>query len=256
MGHYKNNQRKKELKLSTNNKKRKLIGAAIGVMVATLAMIPEYQEQMEKAKIERNSNREAIRSFKNIRKDNRGKYLENEIEKLYAKYPDLDNIIFESREEAGEKEFIEDIYRLYKAFMVDKSEKEIENIENVQVKTVDQIIFHSDLIKEGNKQIIDTHKEQYKMITDSYIEAENTNGTKLAKEIYELLALELGLEPELEESILSPQEIEKEIQDKGFYYDQRSNTVYTKEGKENIELDKSQNLEKLEEQDDKEIELN
>lgn len=235
---------KKKIKNSFIKKHKKLIGVIGGIALgATIVVGPEYKEHEVKKQIEENANIEVMRSFKNIKKENRGKYLDNEIKKLYEKYPNLDDIILESGKETEDLDFIDDIYRLYKAFMVDKSNEKIENIEDIKVTQVDQIIMLSDRITEGDKKIKETRKEQYKKITDDYIEAkEGKKGTKLAKEMYELLTIELGLE----EDILTSPEIQEEIDKRGIYYDMKNNTVYTKEGRGYIVLDKERAKEEVE----------
>lgn len=257
-----NSEGNKRLKPSKklNKGKNRFVGTIVGLIATGLVALPvvdEYRQNKIQDKIEDNAEIQAMRSFKNIKKDEMGKYLADGIESLYNRYPDLDDIIFESKATAGEMEFVNDIYRLYKAFMVDKSEKEIKDIQDVKVTgTYHTVITDSqDIVTEGDSVIIKTTKEQYKKITDTFVSADHANkdndsdkvkdeGVKLAKELYELLALELGLE----DNVLTSQEIQEEINTRGIYYDQKNNTVYTKEGKGHIVMDKE--IAKKEQKDD------
>ncbi len=250
MNSYNNRNKKGKRKIRNFVKKNKMKLVGIIGAASLIAGVPvrEYIEYQEEKKIENNADIEVIRDFRDIKKENMGKYLESEIEKLYEKYPDLDNMILDGSEETGRREFIDDIYRLYKAFMVDKSEKEIEDMENVRVTTAEQlVVLQSDLVTEGSREITETHKEQYKMITDSFWRAKKSesekDGTQLAKRIYELLALELGVE----DNVLTSQEIQKVVEKEGICYDEENNTVYTKEGRGHIVFDKEYDKEEEEE---------
>ncbi len=223
------------------------------IMAGTLAIgIPaakEINEVKDMKKIEQNASIEtAFRRFKNIDKKNMGKYLSAQIDVLYEKYPDLDDLIFEKDGKTMTDEFIRDMYTLYKAFLVDKSEKEIEDMKDVRVTTVDQIIMTSDRLTDGEKKLIETHKEQYKHITNKYISAyeKTRDGASLANEIYELLASELGLE----EHAVTSKQMAKEIEEKGFYYDEQNNKFYTKDGPSTLVADSE-----LQKSEEKEIEM-
>lgn len=248
MNSYSNGNKKGKRKIKNLIKKNKikLIGVIGAVGLMSVLPAREYREYQEKNKIESNADIEVNREFRNIKTANMGKYLESEIERLYEKYPDLDNMILDGTEETGNIEFINDIYRLYKAFIVDESEKEVEDIEDVKVKLVDQLILQSDSISEGDKEITRTHKEQYKMITDDFLKAKESrsqkDGARFAKRVYELLALELGLE----DNVLTSQEIQEVIENEGIYYDEENNTVYTKGGRGHIAFDKKYDKEKVE----------
>lgn len=206
--------------------KKLAIAGAIGILITIpVAKVNYAQNQVEA--ITENSELDVGRSFKNIKEEKMGKYLKNEINKLYEKYPNLDELMYNSSEETRSIEFINDIYRLYKALMVDESEKEVENIEGVKVTMVDQVVLTSDMITENDKIISKTYKGQNKYITDTYIQAKvSMDGAKLAKRMYEFLVFEVGLEP----GVATSQEIASEIEDKGFYYDELTNKFYTKEG--------------------------
>ena len=224
----------KERGKATNlQKSRSWKKIAAYIMAGTLAIgIPaakEINEVKDMKTIEQNASIEtAFRSFKNIDKENMGMYLSNQIKVLYEKYPDLDEMIFKKADKTTTDEFIKDMYTLYKAFLVDKSEKEIENIKDVKVTAVDKILITSDRLTDGQKKLMETHKEQYKHITDKYIAAneKTRDGANLANEIYELLALEVGLE----KNAVTSKQMAKEIEEKGFYYDEQNNKFYTKDG--------------------------
>ena len=185
----------------------------------------EVDEHREIKEIEQNAaDRETFRSFKNIDERKMGKYLSNEIKALYEKYPNLDEIIDSYDIKTRSPEFIEDIYRLYKAFLVDKVDAEVKNMDDVSVTMVDQYILQSDRLKEGRRVLGSTHKEQYKHITDLFVLARNdtANGIRLANEMYELLALELGVRVKE----ITPEEVEGAIKEHKIYYDGKN--VYTK----------------------------
>ena len=215
---------------------RKRIGIAMAAGLITLGGVKEYNEVKEAKKIESNAEINVLRSFKNIEQKKMGKYLKNEIKRLYEKYPDLDNMIFEDEEIENKDEFAKDIYRIYKALMVDKAEENVDDIEKVKVTAVDKLIISSDLIKDGDRKIKNTYNEKYKEITDAFIKADESNEKvkKLAKETYELLSDEFGLK----ENVLTSDEIKETIEKTGIYYDQKNNIVYTKEGIGHIEMDR------------------
>lgn len=252
-------------KIARNHKtfKRMLKKIAIFGAVGALTIMPITVKGMEQQKvkqIEENAQKKVPRSFKNINQEDMGKYLKAQIETLYQTYPDLDEWMYEDSLQTSDSEFINAIYRLYKAYMVDIADKPVESMDNVTVTTVDQMIVNSDLIQEKQedgetKDILKTYKEQYKEITNDYIKAEKgeITGAKLGKEIYELLAVELGLD----DKVATSEEIDKQMKDKGFYYDEKNNVFYTKEGKaelvskettENTRSDE-ENLQKIEDND-------
>lgn len=241
MSKYRSNEKinKKSKGIRKKIKNMIIIGA-----IGALAVAPEISEIAKLAEIEKNASKKIPRSMNNIDKENMGKYLKAEIKRLYETYPDIDDWMYKNSSETDNKAFIDEVYRLYKAYMVDKADKKIfkvgkaadeeVNINGVRVTTVDQIIFHSDLIQKYNnngelEDIISTHKEQYKAITDAYIAAKKgeITGAELANKIYELLALELGVT----ENTLTSEEINKRIENEGFYYDPNKNIFYTKKGR-------------------------
>ncbi len=217
----------------------KKIGALIAAGALTIA-IPATVEATENSKlneIKQNSQIEvAHRSFKNIDQNNIGPYLKEEIERLYYKYPDLDDLIYDKDEQTKDLAFVNDIYRLYKAYLVDRYEKEVNSIGDVKVTTTDQIISSSDRLTEGENKLLTTHKEQYKAITDEYVQTkeERKDASKLSNMLYELLARELGLK----EGVLTSEQIAQEIEEYGFYYNKEENTFYTAKGKAHLEYDK------------------
>ena len=224
--------------------KKMIIRGAIGA-IGALAVAQGISEIATWKRIEENTQLKKIpRSMKNIDEENMGKYLKAEIKRLYETYPDIDDLMYKNSSETKNQAFIDEVYRLYKAYMVDQANEKIfkvgkaadeeVNINGVRVTTVDQIIFHSDLIQKYNnngelKKIISTHKEQYKAITDAYIAAKNgeITGAELANKIYELLALELGVT----ENTLTSEQINQKIKEDGFYYDPTNNIFYTTKGR-------------------------
>ena len=238
-----------------------IIGAAGFIGLAPF--VKEESENVATKRIEENAELKAPRSLRNIKQEKMGKYLRNQIEVLYNKYPNLDELMYSDSDETKDSEFIDDIYLLYKAYMVDRADEEVGNIEDVKVTTVDQIIMQSDLISEEQEngtteKIAQTYKEQYKAITDAFIKAKNgeMTGADLAKRMYELLADELGLEDQVKTS----EEIAEEIDEKGFYYDEKNDIFYTDEGKAKLvnesELEENQEAQENEtEQENQEEEI-
>ena len=229
-------------KIERNNKsfKKMLKKVAILGAVGALTITPVLSEVMEHQKvkeIEENAEKKVPRSFKNISQEDMGKYLKAQIEILYQTYPDLDEWMYNDSPQTNDREFIDAVYRLYKAYMVDIADKQVESMEDVTVATGDHVIASSDLIQEKPKdgvaeKIMETHKEQYKEMTNSYLSAKEgeSSGAELGKKIYELLSIELGLDAKTATS----EEIDKQMQDKGFYYDESNNVFYTKEGKADL----------------------
>lgn len=248
MARYKTHKRPNKNRFSKRIWKKIAIIGAVGVIGVT-PVVKEVKEYEKVKQIEENAEVKVPRSFKNINQENMGEYLKNQIDILYEKYPELDKWMYEDSSETEDFEFIRDVYRLYKAYMVDKAGKEVESIENVKVTVVDQIILNSDLIEEKkadgkDKKITKTHKEQYKTITNTYLAAKHdkSNGAQLGKEIYELLALELGLNP----NVIASKEMAKEIEEKGFYYDINNNVFYTEKGEAQL-VQKSEEKEEVQE---------
>ncbi len=262
MVEYKSNKKLSEMNKKEPKKsmaKKIMIWGAVGLVA--IGLLSEGEQHVQVKRIDRNAKiQEVYRSFKNLDKESMLEYLPKEINALYEKYPNLDDLVFAESEETKTKEFIDDMYRLYKAYMVDEASEKAD-VDNVKVVQVDQIFLQSDRIieqkdetEEGEvkteKTIKETHKEQNKHITDVYLESlKQGNGAKLAKVIYEFLASEIGLK----ENALTSKEIYKNIEEKGFYYDVESNTFFTKEGKAtlvpNSELEKTQGTEKNEIED-------
>lgn len=225
-----------------NNKGIKKVLKEIAIIgaIGALAVTPEVVQHQKVKVIEENAEKKVPRSFKNIDQEDMGKYLKAQIETLYQTYPDLDNWMYYDSPQTNDQEFIDEVYRLYKAYMVDRANKQVESMEDVKVTMVDQIVASADLIQEKQKDgtiedIKETYKEQYKAMTDSYVRAKEgkSSGADLGKEIYELLTLELGLDSKTATS----EEIDKQIQDTGFYYDATNDIFYTNEGKAKLEIE-------------------
>ncbi len=239
MNIYKGKNVKKLINLSDRAKKliKKIAIIGFAGTVAVTPIAKETSERKSMKKIEESAQiEEAFRSFRNIDQENMGDFLKMQIERLYDKYPNIDDMVYKSSEETRKMDFIQDIYTLYKAFMVDKSKKIVQDIYDVKVSTDNKIITSSDIIKAEDKKLIQTHKEQYKHITDKYVQAEEStnDGAELAREMYELLAYEMGLK----ENVLTSKEIAEIIERDGFYYDEKRNEFFTKEGKGNLVIEK------------------
>ncbi len=257
------NSAKSKTSKGKNNRKRKskikgilpyvLLGAGIAVAVGG-----EAKQRIDAGNIIKQAELDVPRSFKNIDEENMGKYLKNQIKILYSEYPEVDEWLYEGSENTKDPEFIDDIYNLYKAYLVDKKDKEVESIDDTIIKTKDQIIFTSDVLKtkatvdnkatgeeDSYKKIAETHDERDKIITNAFIEATDENGDRdgatLAKEMYELLAKEVGLK----EKVATSKEINEQIEENGFYYDSLNETFYTEVGKAKLVNEKE--LEQLEE---------
>lgn len=230
--------------MSTATKIKIGILIAAGLVAISIPVKNEMAEHISENKIEERASIDtAFRDFKNLDKKEMGKYLTNQIKVLYEKYPDLNEMIFYEDEATKSTEFINDIYTLYKAYMVDQSDKEVEDINNVETVTVDRLVAQADRIMDGENKLQDTYREEYKHITDKFLNArDNTrDGAGLAKEMYELLALEIGLEKDT----ITSEEMAKEIEENNFYYDAVNKKFYTKEGPATLVSD--QKLEKMQE---------
>lgn len=252
---------KKKIEKNNRNKQSVLKKIAIIGAAGALAITPVVSEvtQHQKVKeIEENAEKKVPRSFKNISQEDMGKYLKAEIETLYQTYPDIDEWMYEDSPQTNDQEFIDEVYRLYKAYMVDIANKQVESIDDVKVTTVDQVIMSSDLIQEEREdgtveEIMKTYKEQYKEMTNSYVSAKEgkSSGAELGKEIYELLALELGLDSKTATS----EKIEEQIQNKGFYYDESNNVFYTSKGKADlVSRTTEENIQEIQNEKEKQIE--
>ena len=223
----KNNLRdkQKERQDSVKKLKMKIVKAGLIALVATGAVSATIGKEVSEIKttkrIEQTADIDVVRSFRNLNTKKMGKYLNNQIELLYSKYPNLDEAIFEGNDLMKNYDFIKDIYSLYKAHMVDKASlKESIDINNVKVTTVDQLILSSDRIEtKAGEKIKETHAEQDKIVTGEFLKAKSTNNAQeFAKVMYEYLANEYGL-------------ISKTISSKNsFYYNQITGDFYTKNG--------------------------
>lgn len=225
----------------------------VGVVgsVALLALVGnEVKEHLELRSINESAELTNVpRSFKNIDKENMGKYLENQIKVLYDKYPNLDEWIYRSSDELNDKEVLKDIISLYKAIMIDEAydsiitdketKESIETIDegdlsdDVKIVIADRLVASSDQIQvEGEdgtqKTIEETYKQSYKAMTDAYLEAMDgkISGADLARKIYELCADEIGLV----ENVPPTKEIAKQIKENGFYCDPTTDTFYRTDG--------------------------
>ena len=238
-------EKNKKQKSSINKETKLKIAALIaaGTLSIAIPIVGELAENITLKQIKENASIDtAFRDFRNLNKKNMGTYLSAQIDALYEKYPDLNEMIFYGNEKTKTNEFINDIYMLYKAYMVDETDKEIENINDVKVVTVDRIVSSSDRVMNGKQKLKETHMEEYKSITDEYIKAkeETRNGAGLAKQMYELLASEIHLE----KNAITSKQMAEEIEEKGFYYDEKNNKFYTKDGPAtlipDIEIEKTQ----------------
>lgn len=244
-----------------NKGKKRLITGCATILAVFLAATPIAKELHEHKQVDRIEENEQIqnvpRSLKNINQDDMGTYLKDTIKYLYEKYPNLDELIYLEDESTQNSEFLNDIYLLYKAEMVDSAEKDSPakmDIEDVTITTEDQIIASSDIIKVNGENFTKTYKEQDKSITNMFIHQKQTlkyDGAKLAKRIYEYLVLEHGLS----ENELTSKEIQEQIEKTGFYYDESSDIFYTPQGRAQLELmdEKEQEQEQVQDNQDYDI---
>ena len=239
-----------------NNRKRmkkrnpiKIIGV-VGSLALLALVGNEVKEHLELRSINESAELTNVpRSFKNIDKENMGKYLENQIKVLYNKYPSLDEWIYRNSDELNDKEVLKDIISLYKAIMIDEAydsiitDKETKesieaidegNISNeVKIVMAEGLGVSSDQIQvEGEdgtqKTIEETYKQSYKAMTEAYLEAMDgkISGADLARKIYELCADEIGLV----ENVPTTKEIAKQIEENGFFCDPTTDTFYRTDG--------------------------
>lgn len=195
-------------------------------------------QSVKTKKIQQNAELDVPRSLKNIDQENMGEYLKNQIALLYEKYPDLDELMYKgsvAEEDLGYskyRELINDIYLLYKAYMLDNVNKEIGDIDitNVTVSRITDDGYYDLITAEDEdgtvKTIARINKLQYESITNDFIDAKNgeINAVDLAKSMYELLAKELGLK----EGVKTSEEIAKQMEEIGYYWDEETNTFYIK----------------------------
>lgn len=224
-----------------NKRKKVLIKGCttiLALLITTSPILKELHEYKQVDKIKKSENIEGIpRSFKNIKQDKMGDYLKDTINYLYEKYPNLDELIYLDNELTHDKQFLDDIYLLYKAQMVDscKTKDQKIDINDVSVTVSDHIIANSDMISVNDTKLRNTFREQDKFVTDMFIsqnEFDKYDGTKLAERIYEYLVLEHGLT----ENTLTSKQIQERIEKDGFYYDVSSERFYTKRGIEKLQL--------------------
>lgn len=246
--HNRTNNRTRTSNKVAKKQKRKIRGILPYVLIgaaATFVVGGEVKERINAESIIERAKLNVPRSFKNIDQEKMGKYLKNQLKVLYSEYPDVDNWLYEGSENTKEPEFIDDIYNLYKAYLVDKKGKEVESIDGTEIRTKDQIIWTSDVLKatvtvenketgeeeEKLEKVAETHDERDKIITNAFIEATDENGDRdgenFAKEMYELLAKEVGLK----DKVATSEEINEQIEENGFYYDSLNETFYTEVGK-------------------------
>ena len=147
------------------------------------------------------------------------------------------------------KEFIKDMYTLYKVNLADEKIDNIQDFDadNLKVVEVDRVISQSDRLYYDNgdntKKILETSEEKYKLITDKYNEAmdDPTKSKELANTIYELLSKDYGLK----DNIPTSSEIDKLIDKNDFRnslkYDVDSNAeTKEKANDEKIELENNE----------------
>ena len=175
--------------------------------------------------------------------------LKEQLDALYQKYPNLDELINSNDEAIQNKEFIKDMYTLYKVNLADEKIDNIQDFDadNLKVVEVDRVISQSDRLYYDNgdntKKILETSEEKYKLITDKYNEAmdDPTKSKELANTIYELLSKDYGLK----DNIPTSSEIDKLIDKNDFRnslkYDVDSNAeTKEKANDEKIELENNE----------------
>lgn len=147
-------------------------------------------------------------------------HLKEQLDALYQKYPNLDELINSNDEAIQNKEFIKDMYTLYKVNLADEKIDNIQDYDadNLKVVEVDRVVSQSDRLYYDNgdntKRLMETSKEKYKLITNKYNEAmdDPTKSKDLANKIYELLVKENGLK----DNIPTSSEIDKLIDKNDF----------------------------------------
>ena len=189
------------------------------------------------------------RNFRNINEEKMNEHLKEQLDALYQKYPNLDELINSNDEAIQNKEFIKDMYTLYKVNLADEKIDNIQDYDadNLKVVEVDRVISQSDRLYYDNgdntKKILETSEEKYKLITDKYNEAMNDpkKSKELANTIYELLSKDYGLK----DNIPTSSEIDKLIDKNDFRnslkYDVDSNAeTKEKANDEKIELENNE----------------
>jgi len=200
------------------NKFRKFLARTfmkIGIGLTALLGIGEVKQLQEAHNIEQEANLDVGRNFKNIDEQKMNEHLKEQLDVLYQKYPNLDELINSNDEAIQNKQFIQDMYDLYKVDLADEKIDEIQDYDadNLNVVVVDRVIFHGDRLNyidgDDKKRIKETYTEKYKLITNKYKEAmdDPTKSKELANTIYELLAKENGLK----DNIPTSSEIDKLI---------------------------------------------
>ena len=198
----------------------------IGIALTAVLGIGGKVKQLQEAQsIEEDANLDVGRNFRNINEEKMNEHLKEQLDALYQKYPNLDELINSNDEAIQNKEFIKDMYT-----------QKIDNIQdfdadNLKVVEVDRVISQSDRLYYDNgdntKKILETSEEKYKLITDKYNEAmdDPTKSKELANTIYELLSKDYGLK----DNIPTSSEIDKLIDKNDFRdslkYDVEENDV-------------------------------
>ena len=187
------------------NKFRKFLARTfvrIGIALTAVLGIGGKVKQLQEAQsIEEDANKNVGRNFRNINEEKMNEHLKEQLDALYQKYPNLDELINSNDEAIQNKEFIKDMYTLYKVNLADEKIDNIQDYDadNLKVVEVDRVISQSDRLYYDNgdntKKILETSEEKYKLITDKYNEAMNDpkKSKELANTIYELLAQENGI---------------------------------------------------------------
>ena len=206
------------------NKFRKFLARTfvrIGIALTAVLGIGGKVKQLQEAQsIEEDANLDVGRNFRNINEEKMNEHLKEQLDALYQKYPNLDELINSNDEAIQNKEFIKDMYTLYKVNLADEKIDNIQDYDadNLKVVEVDRVISQSDRLYYDNgdntKKILETSNEKYKMITDKYNEAmdDPTKSKDLANTIYELLVKENGLK----DNIPTSSEIDKLIDKNDF----------------------------------------
>ena len=206
------------------NKFRKFLARTfvrIGIALTAVLGIGGKVKQLQEAQsIEEDANLDVGRNFRNINEEKMNEHLKEQLDALYQKYPNLDELINSNDEAIQNKEFIKDMYTLYKVNLADEKIDNIQDYDadNLNVVVVDRVIFHGDRLNyvdgEDKKRIKETYTEKYKLITNKYNEAMNdpTKSKELANTIYELLAKENVLK----DNIPTSSEIDKLIDKNDF----------------------------------------
>ena len=237
-----------------------IIVGAVGVALVGGKM----KQRVDADAMIRKANLDVPRSFNNIDEEKMGKYLKNQIKVLYSKYPEVDDWVYEETEETTDEEFIRDIYTLYKAYLVDEKDKEVEDIDDTRITIKNQYIFTPDVLSAKMKvknwdtgekeekyvEITETNDEKNKIVTDAFVEITDEeegskDGALLARRMYELLAKKIGLKEKVATSV----EINEQIKENGFYYDALNETFYTEVGEATLVNNKD--LEELNEKSKK-----